>query len=66
LQGIFVSVQLTQYCAEIEMCVCQCLRLIQFELEVQCLDEIGKGSTDFPSAAIVAGEVIEGSGLEDQ
>ncbi len=65
LQGILVPIQLTQYCAEIEMRVCQRLWLVQLELEVQSLDEIGKGSADLASAAIVAGEVVEGGCLED-
>ena len=55
LQGIFVAVQLAEYCAEIEMSVREGLRLIDFELEFECLDEVGEGSSDFACSAVVTG-----------
>jgi hypothetical protein len=59
LQGVLVSIQLAQNRTEIQMSIGEGLRLVDFELQLQSLDEIGQRSPDLPRTPIVTGQVIE-------
>lgn len=64
LKGVLVAVELTEHGAEVEVGVGEGAGLFYFELYFQGLDEVGEGRSHFASAAVVAGEVVIGGGLE--
>lgn len=64
LQGVFVPVQLAEDCAQVQVSVCQGLRLLQAQLQFQSLDEVSQGCPDFSRPTVVARQVVISSGLK--
>ena len=63
LEGVLVAIQLTEDCAEIDVGVCQSLRVILLEFQFESLDEIGESSSHLASSPVVAGQVVIGGSL---
>lgn len=61
-----MAIQLAQHCAQVEMGISQGPGLVDFELELQGLDEVRESSPHLARPSVVASHVIEGRRLEGQ
>ena len=66
LQCVLMPIQLTEDCTQVEMSIGQGLRLIDLQLQLQRLDQIGQSSAYLACPAVVTGEVIKSGGFELQ
>lgn len=66
LKCVFMPIQLAEDSAKIEMSICQGFRLIDFQLQLQRLYQIGQSSAYLARPSIVTGKVIKGCGFELQ
>lgn len=66
LERVLVAVQLAQHCAQVQMGIGEGFRLLDAQLQLQGLDQVGEGRADFARSPIVAGQVVVGCRFELQ
>lgn len=59
-----MTIELAEDCTKIEVSICQGFGLIDFELELECLNEVGQGCAGFTCSAVVTSQIVESGRLK--